>query len=622
VPDRRLLAAIALAALAILGSPGVAGRRALAHAELLTSAPGAGEVLGEAPGELRLVFSEPLEPAFSSVDLLASDGSAVLTAAGEVDAADPNALAVPLPPLAEDVYTVRWRNLSAADGHTSEGFFNFGVGDVDPGTSGGSTTTTADIDLGRAVPAWGFYIGTMGALGIAAFDRLVLRSDPRRGRRGTLSRLLAGLLGLAALATLGSIAAGWLASGSSLPEYVIGSRTGQLQAMRVAIAAAGAMAVALLPRPTLSATVTSLAAIVALVVGGHASASGAAAVAAQVVHVASASVWAGGVAGLVLLTWRPGWFGAPERPAVVVPRFSALALAAIGLVTATGLYADWIHSGGLVSTEGTWNVTLLVKAGLAVGALSIGAINYFDGGRGAGPLGGLRPRIRVELALALGVIAATGVLANAPPAGMSGVGLEPVPSIGGETVPGLGLELVPGRPGINRAVVAAQGALGDVPVELVLDRVDVAGQTRVSLSWLPTGTVGSGEHAGHATAGGDVSRYDHYAADAIVLPAGSAWSGTVRILTDDGNEVARQRFAFALDDAKVVEGQLAPIVDVSLVLAGLLGLAGALGIGLGLGGARLPRCEATASRLALVGGGAVGALVGIAIGAARLTGTG
>ncbi len=41
-----------------------------AHSQLVTSVPGAGVVLREAPTELRLVFSEPLEDDFTSAELL------------------------------------------------------------------------------------------------------------------------------------------------------------------------------------------------------------------------------------------------------------------------------------------------------------------------------------------------------------------------------------------------------------------------------------------------------------------------------------------------------------------------------------------------------------------------
>ena len=54
------------------------------------------------------------------------------------------------------------------------------------------------------------------------------------------------------------------------------------------------------------------------------------------------------------------------------------------------------------------------------------------------------------------------------------------------------------------------------------------------------------------------------------------------------------------------------------VVAVLLALGGAVALGLGLGGASLPRCEAAASRIALFGGGGIAVVLGAAIGATQL----
>jgi hypothetical protein len=109
-------------------------------------------------------------------------------------------------------------------------------------------------------------------------------------------------------------------------------------------------------------------------------------------------------------------------------------------------------------------------------------------------------------------------------------------------------------------------------------------------------------------------------ADALVLPPASAWDTGVRILGTDGAELSRQRFAFTLDDEGIAEGRVRSLLDPTLGVAALLLLGGALGLGLGLGGFRLPRCEAVASRLALIAGGSVAAALGALIGATKLIG--
>ena len=68
------------------------------------------------------------------------------------------------------------------------------------------------------------------------------------------------------------------------------------------------------------------------------------------------------------------------------------------------------------------------------------------------------------------------------------------------------------------------------------------------------------------------------------------------------------------------EGRSDSLVNPATVVAGLFILGGALGLGLGLGGASLPRCEAAASRLALLTGGGIAVVLGVAIGASQLVG--
>ena len=110
-------------------------------------------------------------------------------------------------------------------------------------------------------------------------------------------------------------------------------------------------------------------------------------------------------------------------------------------------------------------------------------------------------------------------------------------------------------------------------------------------------------------------------ADAVILPATSQWDTSVRILTESGDtEISRQRFAFTMSADAIDEGRVVSLLNPATVVAAALLLAGALGLGLGLGGMSLPRCERLASRVALVGGGLAAVLLGGMIGASRLLG--
>jgi hypothetical protein len=105
-----------------------------------------------------------------------------------------------------------------------------------------------------------------------------------------------------------------------------------------------------------------------------------------------------------------------------------------------------------------------------------------------------------------------------------------------------------------------------------------------------------------------------WSADAIVLAPGGRWDANVLTLSSAGTELGRQRYAFELTDAAIGQGRESDLLTPPTVLAGLLLLGGALGIGLGLGGWTLPRTDAGASRLALPAGGAVAVLTGLAVG--------
>ena len=114
----------------LLLSPVAAVRPVSAHAVLLRSNPQANAVLAQSPVQVELFFSEPLEPTLSSISVI--DSNAIVVDAGDVrvDASDPTRLTVTLHRLADGVYTVSWKALSAIDGHQTVGTYPFAVGDV------------------------------------------------------------------------------------------------------------------------------------------------------------------------------------------------------------------------------------------------------------------------------------------------------------------------------------------------------------------------------------------------------------------------------------------------------------------------------------------------------------
>ena len=116
------------ASLALAGflAAGLASGFAWAHSGLLRSQPPAESRLKRPPSEVKLTFSEPLEPAYSSVKVDDAGGSQVDRGDARVDRSNPTVLRASLPSLAPGTYAVIWRVLSV-DGHTTDGRFSFQV---------------------------------------------------------------------------------------------------------------------------------------------------------------------------------------------------------------------------------------------------------------------------------------------------------------------------------------------------------------------------------------------------------------------------------------------------------------------------------------------------------------
>jgi methionine-rich copper-binding protein CopC len=92
------------------------------HAHLSSAMPAPGATV-KAPAEIRLLFTEPLEPAFSTIEVYDAAGKRIQTGKSEVK---DNIMHVPLKPLPAGGYKVNWRVLSV-DTHKSSGSFTFTV---------------------------------------------------------------------------------------------------------------------------------------------------------------------------------------------------------------------------------------------------------------------------------------------------------------------------------------------------------------------------------------------------------------------------------------------------------------------------------------------------------------
>jgi copper transport protein len=562
---------------------------------------------------LRLVFSEPLERAYSNIDLLDAEGRVVSLAIGAPDPAEPRSLVVPVAGIANGVYTVNWRALSAADGHDTSGTFTFGIG-VDalpPGVDrpdrggelhGGHTAGHAATETqGRTIG----YAGFMLALGLGVIAWLVIRPVAGHVPEGAV---VGGLLGLAGGA-IGAALLVALALDSAeveLSGYLTASRTGQLLLGRIVVALVGFLIAAVLLRTRRVGAALGVVAgagligIVLTALGGHAAAfASPAPLVSTLVHIVSGAVW---LAGVVALAWfaTAGRRAAPVTLGAMIPRFSALALVSIALVGLTGTYAAWVELGDLGEIDTAYGGAVIVKVVVFAVAIALGAFNYLSGEGEAGGTGSdwLRRRLGAEAMLAIAVIVATANLASGSPPGSSRpVGIAPAASAI-QATEDIALALQPGRPGPNRYEVAISPApASGAQVELQLDRIDQA--------------VGSGRVVLRAASAPDGAA--RFVSNAGALPAESTWDASVIVRDASGTEVSRQRFSFALDAVGVSSGRSAPAIDPGFLVALALVALGVLGLAYLVGGGRLPRVEPAASKVALAVGSPVAAVLGVVL---------
>jgi len=154
----------------------------------------------------------------------------------------------------------------------------------------------------------------------------------------------------------------------------------------------------------------------------------AAAIAADVVHLAAAGVWIGGLPALALLLWLAGRAaGADARPYAVLAarRFSRVALALVSTLILSGLWSTWVQVGSVAGLLGTRHGRLLLVKLLAFATmLVLAALNR----RLIPALGGDaatvgRPAMRrlsrfvaAEAALGLFVLAVVVAMTVTPPA--------------------------------------------------------------------------------------------------------------------------------------------------------------------------------------------------------------
>jgi copper transport protein len=422
---RRLLLVLAVVTVAVAGW----AAPAFGHAQLISTDPASGTVLPESPGTVVLHFGENVEIQFGAVRVFDSGSHRVDTGNAYHPQGDGRAVAINVPPdLAAGGYVVTWRVISA-DSHPVHGAFTFLIG---AGGANAANATRAEATRLLATTGGSPVVGALFAvvrfLAFAALFVLVggaafvARVWPE-GRTDTRARWLlrAALVGAIVTTALAIGLQGPYGGGLTLVKLfsptviraVLGTRFGEVYLARLVILlVAGVPLVqrltnrAGLPRwwPA-AAAVTGAAILITPGMAGHAASGSLVALAIpfDLVHVAAAAVWVGGLtmlASAVLV--RRVDKTQPSVMSTVVPRFSQWALAAVLAIAVSGGFAAWRQIGSVSGVTTTpFGRLVLAKSILFVVVVAVASRSRrLTHGRLALPLARPRPGPRQPASVA------------------------------------------------------------------------------------------------------------------------------------------------------------------------------------------------------------------------------
>jgi copper transport protein len=398
---RRGLLIALLAALAAGALPATAS----AHAYLVATSPTASGILTAPPRTVSLTFDEAVEPRFAIISVTNAEGRQEVTAAVHRSPANPDTLVVPVRPgLPEGWYLIYWRAISV-DGHPVQGAFTYAVG-PEPGPAPqfpvphlSASAVTAPLLITR----WVMFLSVMVSIGLLALRLVVARPAVRRApgsslRAVSVATVISSIVGLIAIPVYldVAIANDSLRSvfdlGALVPLYRVTAFGRGYVDMMVCFAlfCAAAWLALWLDRPErprrsvaeLGATAgAALAAAGVLFVPGTVGHAGQTSprglsVPFDALHLLSGSLWLGGLVGLLVLWFALGAEGRIPALSVIVPRFSALALASVLVLLGTGTAATIFHMPTLDALWKTsYGVAILVKIGLLAAACVLAAGN-------------------------------------------------------------------------------------------------------------------------------------------------------------------------------------------------------------------------------------------------------
>jgi copper transport protein len=424
---RSATAGVLLALVAVLVIP---ARPAYAHAALVSTYPGRASVVAQAPTQVVLTFTEAVSPVPGRILVVGPDGT-------RADRGEPQAtgaqVLVPLRSGAPNgTYLVSFRVISA-DSHPVAGSFTFSVGapSTPPTLSEAGPQGSRVVSVAFPVIRWIGYVGLLLMVGAALVLALLW---PRRLDVRDPARVIWIGAAMVAAATIGELVleVPYLAGGglgdirAADVREVLTSRFGGAHLVRLGVLGAALI----LLRPVVRGKgwsgdrallgVLGAIGISTWSVSGHPSATPTPLVTmvADMIHLASMSVWLGGL--VMLIAFLLPRANETELGAIV-PVWSRWAMYAVVTLVLTGTAQALVQVGSvdaLFSTTYGWLVVgkvSLVLAVVAVASFSRRLVAPVAAGDPFAP-GALRRMIVIEAAVAAVVLGVTSVLVQTTPA--------------------------------------------------------------------------------------------------------------------------------------------------------------------------------------------------------------
>jgi len=399
---------------------------ALAHATLERTSPSFEERLRASPRQVLLAFNQRVRLLPGSIRVY--DGRGRLFSRPTRLEPDGRTVIAPLRRLPTGGYTVRWHALSAGDGHVVAGLFTFGVGAPAPEPS--KAYGAAGPGAAEYIVRWLYFAGLALVLGGLAFRLVVLPGAvPRAFERRFYLVELAALVGVLETGVAAFLLRAEGALQLPFTRFLYAdvspiART-DFGAAFIAMTLGFAVVLALVFMAWLTerrrllwpALLVSLGLASGLSLSGHSSSepnSSSWSALADWVHLSAASLWAGGVAMLLVLSLT-----APPLRRLAFARFARLAPALIAPLVAAGVYLSILRLPRLADLWQTgYGRVLMVKLGLVALALAWGALHHFlvePRLAQPGVLSRLPRSLAGESAVGMAVLLAAAILVNSSP---------------------------------------------------------------------------------------------------------------------------------------------------------------------------------------------------------------